>query len=285
VPDEIDRAISGNLLSLDDARSNHPQIKSHYYGEAMANVDRALNAIYQDFGFTQEEITELGQERSSTKRIPLIAKKFQEKIEAAKTAAPAAGANTEEFNRQITELNNQLAGLRTKLADTEKTYQDRIRGIQTDYQLGSRLGGLKTVYDTLPEDAKKTALKVLLEKELQDNGLVVVPDPETGALKLQRKDGSNYFDENNRQVDVDGFVNKTFAKHNVLQQTAQEGAQGGQQQQQQQQQAQGGRMVNTNNGSVPVVTGNQQQPNKMDASGVFAKRREALNNVNPTSIV
>jgi hypothetical protein len=39
-------------------------------------------------------------------------------------------------------------------------------------------------------------------------------------LKLQKKDGSNYFDENNRQLSVDDFVNKMLAKNKILVQSA-----------------------------------------------------------------
>lgn len=81
VPDEISNAISGQLISLDAAKDNHPQIKTHYFGEIMNNIDRQLKSVYEAHPdiFDDTTIAELGNEKSSTKRIGLVANKIKEK--------------------------------------------------------------------------------------------------------------------------------------------------------------------------------------------------------------
>jgi hypothetical protein len=90
---------------------------------------------------------------------------------------------------------------------------------KTELNLNNKTGSVKTIYDELPSDVRAISIKNILEKELQDSNASFILD-ENGSLKLQKKDGSNYFDENNRQLTVDDFINKTLAKNKILKQSA-----------------------------------------------------------------
>lgn len=283
VPDEIEREVQTNLLSVSDAKANHPVIKQHYFAETMANVDRALNDIYSTFGFTPEEVAAFNAERSSTKRIGLVAAKFKEKVDAAKSAAPQGDKETKELTRQVNDLNTQLAAVKQQLTDKETEFKNQLSNIETDNYLSSQFASIKTVYDNLPTEIKSTTLKNIIQKELQDKGVTVVKD-ENGSFVLRRKDGTNYFDENNRQVSIADFVNGSFAKMKILPQNENSASNNGQQQQQQ---ANSGEQ---NNGNPGIVSGNQQNNNqqqtpKRDLSSLFNSRKESLDNKNPVTIV
>lgn len=216
VGDELVTAVERSLITVTDAKNNHPDIKSHYFAEIMSNVDRVLDGVYRDYEFSDDDKAAFNAERSSTKRIGLVIAKLKEKGDAALAAAGnKKDPNTQQHLQTINDLNAQLAGLRTQLQQASDSHQAELRNIKIDTQLTGRLGSVKTVFDTLPADVKLASIKTILQKEIQDNGIKLVLD-ENGSLKLLRNDDSNYFDENNRLVTLDDFISKSLAKNKVL---------------------------------------------------------------------
>jgi hypothetical protein len=219
LPNEITTAINRSLLSVTDAKNNHPAIKTHYFAEVMSNVDRSLENAYRELELEPDTIEELNAERSSTKRIALLGTKLKDAIGKKVEAAGKKPSETvASLNQQIDALNNQLRiekEARTAEANKAKQEMNRFR---TNLILTGKTGSVKTIYDNLPSDVRLTTIDTLLGKELQDNNAHFLLDDD-GNLKLQKKDGSNYYDENNRQVTVDDFINRTLAKHKVLKQS------------------------------------------------------------------
>jgi len=201
---DLESAINKSLLSVVDAKNNHPEIKTHYFAEIMANVDRLID--------------EVSKERSSTKRIALLGTKIKEVVEKAGTSTKKA-PELDSLNQQINDLNDKLRVEKEgRKADNDKATGE-MKTFRTELALNSKTSGLKTIYDTLPSDVRGISIKNILNKELQDSNADLVLD-DNGNLKLQKKDGSNYFDENNRQLSVDDFVNKMLAKNKILVQSA-----------------------------------------------------------------
>jgi hypothetical protein len=215
---ELESAINKSLLSVVDAKNNHPEIKTHYFAEIMANVDRSLDDFYREAGLDQKVIDEVSKERSSTKRIALLGTKIKEVVEKAGTSTKKA-PELDSLNQQINDLNEKLRIEKEgRKADNDKATGE-MKTFRTELALNSKTSGLKTIYDTLPSDVRGISIKNILNKELQDSNADLVLD-DNGNLKLQKKDGSNYFDENNRQLSVDDFVNKMLAKNKILVQSA-----------------------------------------------------------------
>jgi hypothetical protein len=215
---DLESAINKSLLSVVDAKNNHPEIKTHYFAEIMANVDRSLDDFYREAGLDQKVIDEVSKERSSTKRIALLGTKLKEVIEKAGTSTKKA-PELDSLNQQINDLNEKLRVEKEgRKADNDKATGE-MKTFRTELALNSKTSGLKTIYDTLPSDVRGISIKNILNKELQDSNADLVLD-DNGNLKLQKKDGSNYFDENNRQLSVDDFVNKMLAKNKILVQSA-----------------------------------------------------------------
>ena len=215
---DLESAINKSLLSVVDAKNNHPEIKTHYFAEIMANVDRSLDDFYREAGLDQKVIDEVSKERSSTKRIALLGTKIKEVVEKAGTSTKKA-PELDSLNQQINDLNDKLRVEKEgRKADNDKATGE-MKTFRTELALNSKTSGLKTIYDTLPSDVRGISIKNILNKELQDSNADLVLD-DNGNLKLQKKDGSNYFDENNRQLSVDDFVNKMLAKNKILVQSA-----------------------------------------------------------------
>lgn len=193
---ELESAINKSLLSVVDAKNNHPEIKTHYFAEIMANVDRSLDDFYREAGLDQKVIDEVSKERSSTKRIALLGTKVKDIVEKAGTLTKKA-PEIDSLNQQINALNEQLRVEKEgRKADNEKA-KGEMNTFKTELNLNNKTGSLKTIYDELPSDVRSISIKNILEKELQDSNASLILD-ENGSLKLQKKDGSNYFDENNR---------------------------------------------------------------------------------------
>ena len=215
---DLESSINKSLLSVVDAKNNHPEIKTHYFAEIMANVDRSLDDFYREAGLDQKVIDEVSKERSSTKRIALLGTKLKEVIENASKSTKKA-PEVDSLNQQIDALNNQLRIEKEgRQADNDRA-KGEMNTFKTELNLNNKTGSVKTIYDELPSDVRAISIRNILEKELQDSNASFILD-ENGSLKLQKKDGSNYFDENNRQLTVDDFINKTLAKNKILKQSA-----------------------------------------------------------------
>jgi len=277
IPDDIEQQISRSLLSIEDAKNNHPAIKTHYFAEIMNNVDRSLESIYQDAGFTSEEIAELNSERSSTKRIPLVAQKLKKKLEAQlqttqQNLSSNANAKVQELTNKVNELNELLAKTKETLKEKESEFTNKLKEFKINNSLNAKYAALKTIYDTLPENVRMTTLSTIVNSELQDNGARFDID-DNGALVLRRKDGTNFFDENNRQLSVEDFINRVASKNKILiQNSALEN---------------GNNITNQSGEQQGRVNGNNSvnQKNNTKVVGLFNERIHSLENKNPTSIV
>jgi len=261
LPTDISNGINKSLLSLKDAKNNHPEIKSHYFGEIMSNVDRSLERVYSDLELEKDVIDELNKETSSTKRIALLGEKLGNVIETKVTAAGKKPSETvASLNTTINELNEKLRVEKEGRNKDSATHKEEMNKFQKNIALSSKTSGLKTKYDDLPSEVRSVTIDTLLNKELQDSNAEFVLD--NGSLKLQKKDGSNFFDENNRQLGVDDFINKTLAKHKVLKQSdaPAEGEQPG---------------GNPTNGQPPIVVSGQSK--KINMGGLIEESLQGLN--------
>ena len=218
IPEQITNGINRSLVSLADAKNNHPAIKSHYFGEFMGNLDRGLESGYEEAGFDQDTINELNKEKSSTRRVALAFAKAKELREKESATNKKPSEQIVSLNQTITDLNEKLRIEKEGRKTDNDTSTGKIQNLEQGYILTGKVGGIKTIYDELPSEVRFLSVKNLLDKELQDSNATLIL--ENGSLKLQKKDGSNYFDENNRQLNVDDFINKTLAKHKVLKQSA-----------------------------------------------------------------
>jgi ribosomal protein L29 len=282
VNQELVNDFGSNLISVTDATNNHPKIKTHYFAEVMSNVDRTLEAIYRQYEFTEDEIKELNKERSSTKRISLVAEKMKEKLSTAQAATGDAKDKDKDIaalKTTITELNNQLATEKENVKKAKSKFEDQLSGFKLNHSLEQKLIAQKTVFDTMPSPAKVAALKTLIDKELQDNKVEWYLD-ENGSLALRLKEGgANYFDKANKQVTADAFISGILANSKVLQQSNGAGAGNNGQQ------AAAAGAGATNNGSgQPSGTGQQAQGNSAMKALIEESQKDLLTQ-NPMDIV
>lgn len=211
VADELTKGVDNGLISIADAKNNHPEIRNHYRTEALDTADKTLANVLKKYPELLED-EDIKGERSTYKRIELIAGKIDELVSKKSGAKPADKA---EIQKQIDELHMQLKSANEGRAADKAEYEKSFKDFKKKSGLINKLASFKTIHDELPGEVRATILETLINKELQDNDADLDFD-DAGKWSLRKRDGSNFYGENHTQIGADDFIEKTLAKHKQL---------------------------------------------------------------------
>ena len=212
VPEGIDKGIDSSLISLKDAKNNHPDVKNYYTKQTLDTFDKKLDQLMEDLGFSDDDKNVIKLEQSTYNRPQMLIKAVQ-KLEQAK--ANADKPDKAAIQKQIDDLHAQLRVATEKVTAAEASFAQKEKDMRINYKLDSMLGAHKTIYDTLDPDVKFTTLRTLLYKKLQDNNAKLDFD-ENGNFTLLKKDGTNYYGESNQQVNAQQFVEQLLSGNKLL---------------------------------------------------------------------
>lgn len=213
MPDEMANAIDHNVVSLTQAKNNHPDIKKHYVGPVYNGIDERLNKIMEELQIGDDVKAVILNERSTPERIAMLTRKVKE-LESAKKQTDDKGEKAA-FQKEINELRAQLKIEGDKVENVRREYEDKIANIHKTSKLSELLAGYKTVYDDLPIDARNTSLMSLIDKMLQEKNAEFKLG-ENGQLQLLRKDGSNVFGDDHQQWSPQVLIDKTLSQYKLL---------------------------------------------------------------------
>ena len=215
VPDEFSSKLTTHFKSLmtEEAAKQSPVLKNHWTALALNGVDAELERTAKEIGLQDDDIKSIySSEKNTGKRLSSIAKKIQE-LESKKTSEPDSKKN-EALNNKIAELNNEVVRIKTdyegKLKDSEKTFHSRLK----DYKFNEKLQG-KEYTDNIPKEVQFITAKNVIENSLSKDKLTVGFDPESGNLRLQTTDGTDYY-VNNKMVNVDDYFSSKLAENKLL---------------------------------------------------------------------
>lgn len=212
IPDELATGIDNGLLSISAAKNNHPEIRGHYVAAAYDGLDKELNRFIEDHKLPDEIKNEILAEKSSTKRAVLLAAKIKELEE--KKATSGKGEK-ETLQTQINELNAQLRTEKDKEAGIRSEYEKKLKDKDMSYALRNILGGYKTIYDGLDGEVKDITLKAIINKSLNADAAEFTVD-DSGQLVLRKKDGTNFFGEDNRLLTPKSYLDKIMSRDKIL---------------------------------------------------------------------
>lgn len=212
IPDALITGIDNGLLSIDAAKNNHSVIKGHYFSQAYDGLDKELTRFIEENKLPDEIKNEILAEKSSTKRAVLLAAKIRELEE--KKASSGKGEK-DSLQQQINELNNQLRAEKDKEAGIRAEYEKKLKDKDMSYALRNILGGYKTIYDELDGEVKDITLKAIINKSLNADAAEFTVD-ESGQLALRKKDGSNFFGEDNRLLTPKSYLDKIMSRDKIL---------------------------------------------------------------------
>ena len=212
VPEPVFKPIESSLISLTDAKNNHPDIKNHYTKQALDGLDKNIDSLMEQFGLTPDEVNEIKVERNSYKRPELLIKKLQQ-LEQKK--ANADKPDKAAIQKQIDDLHAQVRASQEETKAVRAESALNTKQMKINYKLDSLLGSHKTIYDTLDPDVRNTTFQTLLQKRLQDNNAKFDFD-ENGKFILIKNDGTNFYGDSNQQVDAKQFVEQVLSANKLL---------------------------------------------------------------------
>lgn len=210
--DEIVTAIDHGLISIDNAKNNHPEIKKHYTALAYNGLDSELDRVMEDEKFDEATIAEIKAEKSSTKRAALIARKIKE-LEAAKSGQ--GKAETKALNEKIAELNGELRKIKDNENNIKTEYEKKLRDKDKGYAMRNLLGTYKTIHDGLDVDTKNIIVNAIIDKNLKAKGYQFDLD-DNGNLVIATKDGSSAFAEDHTPLTPKRFLDAVMANEKLL---------------------------------------------------------------------
>jgi gamma-glutamylcyclotransferase (GGCT)/AIG2-like uncharacterized protein YtfP len=245
VSEELTKGLDNGLISLADAKNNHPEIRNHYRTEALDTADKTLANVLKKYPELAED-EDIKGERSTYKRIELIANKIDELVTKKSGSKPAEKV---EIQKQIDDLHAQLKAANDARTADKTAHEQAFKDFKKKSGLIQKLSSFKTIHDELPGEVRATILETLINKELQDNDADLDFD-DAGKWNLRKRDGSNFYGENHTQIGADDFIEKTLAKHKQLK--VSNGHQNGANQQQQT------TKVDADNKQSSVISANQK---------------------------
>lgn len=210
--DDLVGTIDRGLISIDNAKNNHPDIKKHYTALALNGLDTELDRLMDDEKFGDDIVTELKAEKSSTKRAALIAKKIKE-LEAAK--AGQGKEATKALNETIADLNKQLRAEKDSINGIKTEYEGKLRAKDMHYAKRDLMIGYKTIHDGLDPETRNIIINAIIDKNMKSKGLQWELDG-NGNFVIQTKEGSNAFTDDNRQLTPKIFLDKVMADEKLL---------------------------------------------------------------------
>lgn len=272
MPDGISKIIDNNLISLKDAKNNHPDIKPHYVNQALTPLDQSIDEWVAEFGMDDDTKAEILKERSTYKRVPMIMRKIKE-LES-KKANTGDKTDKAAYQKQIDDLHAAVRDAKKQAEDLKTKFDNDIVEFKLQMHQDSIFDQYETTIDKLPKDVKRTTLRTLLNKELQDKNGKFAFD-ENGNFVLLQKDGANFYDkDNNTQINPVKFIESVLSNSQMLVNTkpantaGQAGggqpAAGNQQQQQNVQNPGAGQGSNTSNSTLKSLLAESKQA--LDAS-------------------
>lgn len=213
IPDEVQKGIDNSLISLTDAKNNHPEIKRHYHKQSLDGVDSLIRKAIESFGFEKEAADEINGQETTYAKIPALTSKIVELYE--KKIAASPGKDKAVIQKEIDELHKQLAAEKINREKDKKGFEDQFKSLKINTKLASHLSSFKTIHDEVDPDVRATIINTFLQKELQDNQAKFDLD-ENGNVVLLKNDGTNFYGENHQQVTPAKFIEQTLAKTKQL---------------------------------------------------------------------
>lgn len=262
IPDELITGIDNGLLSLDAAKNNHPLMKPHYFSMAYDGLDKEINRFMDDNKLPDEVKADILAEKSSTKRAVLLAAKIKSLEE---QKANSGKGEKDTLQQQINDLNAQLRSEKDKEAGIRAEYEGKLKDVKMGYTLGSLLSGYKTIFDEHDGEVKDIALKTIINKSLNADAAEFTVD-DSGQLVLRKKDGTNFFGEDNRLLTPKSYLDKIMSRDKILKVSDQN------QNQNQNGNGNGAKSHLNNNG-------NQQRQNQQNGNGDGKTVNHALNSL------
>lgn len=201
IPSDFAKAMDNNLLSIEVAKDNHPEIASIYKAQALNALDRKLDAIAEEKGFDDESYKST---KNSYKKLDLIVDKLKSEKQPNK---PHEG-----LQKQVDELIQELKTTKESAEAEKKRLESERLQDKRDFILKEKLSARKTIFDDLDADIRYISLTTAINKKLQEHDAELAFD-ENGNLIPLKKDGTKLLGANHTPIDLQSLIDTTMAQN------------------------------------------------------------------------
>jgi hypothetical protein len=212
VPDEVFESINNSLLSVEDAKNNHPEIKAHYVSQALDRIDKDVYNIAGENKLPDEVVAALKTEKSSYARVQLLTRAL---VEAQAKKAAAGNTDKEKYAKEIADLNEALRIEKESVGKIKEEYEGKLKAKDMSYAKKQLMTKYKTIHDHLEPELKSTILDSLLEAQLKKDGYSMTVG-ENGQMLLLRADGNTPFGQDNKPLTAETYIDKVFSDNKQL---------------------------------------------------------------------
>jgi hypothetical protein len=210
VPDEIVSQFNSTLLTLDQAKTNY-DLKNHFYGAALAPVEKELQNLATAYELSEEDLAEINGIKSTFSKIPALKAKLDNAIQ---KKAAAAGGDKGKHAEEIVRLNAEIAAAKADMATATQRISSEYEGRFVDMALNNFMNQYSFT-DAIPKEVAAMTARNLFDQtvsakrakyKLVNNELTLV----------NADDESLPFMQENQPVQFKSFVDKIVADNKLL---------------------------------------------------------------------
>lgn len=213
IDDNLANRMNTGLMSLDGAKSS-TDVKKHFDAMALNAIDAKLLPLAQAYGASADFDTE----KSTYKRIDILAKKIEEQIAAAKGSSTdvTKDAEVKRLNGELQKLQQQLTSFTTDKENEIATLKSSHAKQMLDTLIDIDLSGKAYANKAVDAATNLTIAKAVLNAKLAERGALVVNDG--GKLKLKNSNAPelDLLDEGNKPVSFASFADRILADAKLL---------------------------------------------------------------------
>lgn len=211
IPEDVEKGIDNQLISIKDAKNNHQEIKNYYQKQTLDGIDSTINSILDEEA--DDDLKSLvSSNTSSYKKVGLLVKGIKDR-EAKK--ATASKPDKAEIQKEIDKLHQELKVEKDNVSKIKQDAETNLNNVELSYALDYKLTPYKTIFDELDPEVKRTSIRTIINKELQDNKVKLALD-ESRRLSLQKEDGTSYYGDNHQLITPESFIEKTLSRNKLL---------------------------------------------------------------------
>lgn len=210
VPDEIVSQFNSTLLTLDQAKTNY-DLKNHFYGAALAPVEKELQNLATAYELSDEDIAEINAVKSTFSKIPTLKAKLDLAIQ---RKAASSGGDKNKHAEEIVRLNAEIAAAKAEKEALSSRITSEYENKLVDMAINNFLNQYNYT-DAIPKDVAAMTARNIFEQTV--NSKRAKYKLVNNELSLVNADDETLpFMQENQPVQFKAFVDKIIADNKLL---------------------------------------------------------------------
>lgn len=213
LPEGMTAKINSSLLTMDSARNNEG-LRRHYHAEILNGLDNNLETTLEKYSIDGDIAESIRAEKKTTEKYNRLIEKLNDVY--AKKASASSSSDKQQFEGEISRLNNQIKELNEKVKqapqerDTYWTSKLQSKAVQNMLQSYKFAGE-----NNIPKDVLIETASVLLNRKLNESKIKLSYDPDSDTIGLKTESGMDFY-KDNTPVSFKGFADSVLAESKLL---------------------------------------------------------------------